>query len=193
MRRLASLPSEWLETGGDRNCRPRVSAAREDGLFSILRAAVLLDSSNPIPNPSRLFRILPDYSHVIRANFPAPWLATRQQLLGAVQMSRLVDSFVFFLVEVMLWLLPFRSLTPAWEEVLLFNDMFSYFTGQREGDPKVIVFFEVRTSLGSKIVLLATLEKSSSCSEFHPLLFIMLHAYSFEACRLPHRDSSQQK
>lgn len=33
---------------------------------------------------------------------------------------------------------------PSWEEVLLFNEIFSYFLSRQESDPKVIMFFEVR-------------------------------------------------
>ena len=38
---------------------------------------------------------------------------------------------------------PCRSLMPSWEEVLLFNEIFSYFLSREETDPKVIMFFEV--------------------------------------------------
>ena len=44
-----------------------------------------------------------------------------------------------------------RSLMPSWEEVLLFNDIFSYFLSRQESDPKVVMFFEVRLNLRSKI------------------------------------------
>ena len=33
---------------------------------------------------------------------------------------------------------------PSWEEVLLFNEIFSYFLSREETDPRVIIFFEVR-------------------------------------------------
>ena len=46
-----------------------------------------------------------------------------------------------------------RSLTPSWEEVLLFNDVFSYFLSRKESDPKVIMFFEVRITFCSKLSL----------------------------------------
>ncbi|CAH3016658.1 unnamed protein product [Porites evermanni] len=37
----------------------------------------------------------------------------------------------------------YKSLMPSWEEVLLFNEIFSYFLSREETDPKVIMFFEV--------------------------------------------------
>ncbi|KAL9980441.1 hypothetical protein ACROYT_G009033 [Oculina patagonica] len=37
----------------------------------------------------------------------------------------------------------YKSLMPSWEEVLLFNEIFSYFLSRQESDPKVIMFFEV--------------------------------------------------
>ena len=32
---------------------------------------------------------------------------------------------------------------PSWEEVLVFNEIFSHFLSCAESDPKVIMFFEV--------------------------------------------------
>ena len=56
-------------------------------------------------------------------------------------------------LTIMAFLLLFiaRSLMPSWEEVLLFNEIFSYFLSRQESDPKVIMFFEVRVSRWSII------------------------------------------
>ena len=51
--------------------------------------------------------------------------------------------------------ISFRSLMPSWEEVLLFNEIFSYFLSREETDPKVIMFFEVKNSL------------SFNCASYH--------------------------
>lgn len=56
------------------------------------------------------------------------------------------DAPVDFIMPVMTQPYDFKkykSLTPSWEEVLLFNDVFSYFLSRKESDPKVIMFFEV--------------------------------------------------
>ena len=34
-------------------------------------------------------------------------------------------------------------MVPNWEEVLIYNEIYSYFLQREEGDPEVIVFFEV--------------------------------------------------
>ena len=36
-----------------------------------------------------------------------------------------------------------RSLTPYWEEVLLYNEIYSYFLSREDSDPPVIIFFEL--------------------------------------------------
>ena len=43
-----------------------------------------------------------------------------------------------------LFILPVRSMLPCWQEVLIYNDIYSYFLQREEGDPEVIIFFEVR-------------------------------------------------
>ena len=42
---------------------------------------------------------------------------------------------------------------PCWEEVLLFNEIFSYILSRQETDPKVIMFFEVRYGLSERITI----------------------------------------
>ena len=36
-----------------------------------------------------------------------------------------------------------RSVLPSWEEVLIYNEIYSYFLQREEGDPEVLIFFEV--------------------------------------------------
>ena len=62
-------------------------------------------------------------------------------------------------------LVAFRSLLPCWEEVLLFNEIFSYLLSREESDPKVILFFEVRSCLHKDAIMpqirIITLQGSS--------------------------------
>ena len=37
----------------------------------------------------------------------------------------------------------FRTLTPHWEETLVYNEIYSYFLQREPEDPPVIIFFEV--------------------------------------------------
>lgn len=57
-----------------------------------------------------------------------------------------IDNPVDYIMPVMTQPFDFKkykSLIPCWEEVLLFNEIFSYFLSRQESDPKVIMFFEV--------------------------------------------------
>ncbi|EDO41300.1 predicted protein, partial [Nematostella vectensis] len=42
-----------------------------------------------------------------------------------------------------------KCLVPYWEEVLLFNEQFSYFLGKQESDPKVVILFEVKWNVAA--------------------------------------------
>ena len=55
-----------------------------------------------------------------------------------------LSSDAFCMLMYMYVAISFRSLMPSWEEVLLFNEVFSYFLSREETDPKVIMFFEVK-------------------------------------------------
>ena len=41
---------------------------------------------------------------------------------------------------------------PCWEEVLLFNEIFSYILSRQDTDPKVIIFFEVHVHISKATI-----------------------------------------
>ncbi|XP_032238499.2 jouberin isoform X2 [Nematostella vectensis] len=56
------------------------------------------------------------------------------------------ESNVDYILPVMTQPFDFKKnkcLVPYWEEVLLFNEQFSYFLGKQESDPKVVILFEI--------------------------------------------------
>eukprot|EP00794_Sanderia_malayensis_P004725 gene4725-5348_t len=45
-----------------------------------------------------------------------------------------------------------RSMLPCWEDVLLYNEIYSYFLQREQGDPEVIIFFEIIDFLSARSV-----------------------------------------
>ena len=68
---------------------------------------------------------------------------TQRKPCDLLQVTTLYKNTFEFLIIFICFYLFCRSVLPVWEELLLFNENFNYFT---KADPKVIVLFEVSYS-----------------------------------------------